>query len=213
MHWLDWLITLMPVAIVLFLAVYSKKHVRGVVDFLAAGRYVISAGDLTAGLSVITLVALVETKYQVGYALSFWEYLTIPVGVIMGLTGYCVYRFRETGSLTIGQFLEMRYCRPFRIVAATIRLVSEIVTNTIGPAIVAIFIIYFLRLPLKVMILGVIPTVWFLIGGIIDIRKLFLDLAARIDDLLESGMVEGYVSIIDKAVFEARGMENDYKDV
>ena len=128
MHFVDWIITVVPVVAVLCLAVYSRKFVRGVVDYLAAGRvagrYVISAGCLTSNLSVITLVALVESRYQVGYALSFWEFLVIPVGTIMSLTGYCIYRFRETRSLSIGQFLEMRYNRPLRITAATIRTIS-----------------------------------------------------------------------------------------
>ncbi|WP_269524949.1 sodium:solute symporter family protein [Coraliomargarita parva] len=163
MHWIDWVITVVPVTIILFLAVYSRKYVRGVVDFLAAGRvagrYVLSAGDMTAGLSVITLVALVESKYQVGYALTFWEYLTVPVGIIMGLTGYCLYRFRETRSLSIGQFLEMRYNKPLRVTAATIRTIAEMVTNAIGPAVAANFFIYFLGLPHKVMIFGInMPT-------------------------------------------------------
>ncbi|MBC2595881.1 sodium:panthothenate symporter [Ruficoccus amylovorans] len=169
MHLLDWFIVIVPVAAVLYLTIYSRKYVRGVADFLAAGRvagrYVISAGDLTSGLSVITLVALVESKYQVGYALSFWEYMAIPVWVIMGLTGYCIYRFRETRSLSIGQFLEMRYCHSFRIVAATIRTVSEMVTNAIGPAVAANFFIYFLGLPHRLMVFGVaLPTFGLIVG-------------------------------------------------
>lgn len=65
---------------------------------------------------------------------------------------------------------------------------------------------YFLVTSLWVTaVLGVISTVWFLIGGIVDIRKLFRDLAARIDDPLDNGMVEGHVSLADKAAFEARG--------
>lgn len=163
MQILDWVIAIVPVTAVLALAVYSRKFVRGVVDYLAAGRvagrYVISAGDLAAGLSVITLVALVESKYQVGYALSFWEFLMIPVGTVMSLTGFCIYRFRETRSLSIGQFLEMRYNRPFRIVAASIRSISEMVTNAIGPAIAASFFIYFLGLPHQVTFAGInLPT-------------------------------------------------------
>ena len=46
MHWIDWLIVTVPVSIVLFLAVYSKRYVRGVVDFLAAGRVARVASDL-----------------------------------------------------------------------------------------------------------------------------------------------------------------------
>ncbi|WPJ94899.1 hypothetical protein SH580_15825 [Coraliomargarita algicola] len=163
MTWIDWLIAVLPVCFVLYIAVYSRRYVRGVVDFLAAGRvagrYVITAGDMTAALSVITLVALVESKYQVGYALTFWEYLMVPVGILMGLTGYCVYRFRETRSLSMGQFLEMRYNRPFRIVAASLRTISEMITNAIGPAVAANFFIYYLGLPHSVMIMGInLPT-------------------------------------------------------
>ena len=113
MHWLDWLITLVPMALIMALAIYSKKYVRGVVDYLAAGRvagrYVISVGDMASALSVITLVALVEVNYQTGFALSFWSNIIAPISIIMALTGYCVYRFRETKALSIGQFLEIRY--------------------------------------------------------------------------------------------------------
>ncbi len=48
------------------------------------------------------------------------------------------------------------------------------------------------------MIIGVISTVWFMIGGIVDIRRLFRDLAARIDNPLDDGWVEDHVSLVDK---------------
>ena len=143
MHLLDWLIVIIPIICVLGVSIYTKRYVRGVVDFLVAGRvagrYVIATADMTSALGVITLVALVESKYQVGYALSFWEYLTVPVGIIMGLTGFCAYRFRETRALSIGQFLEIRYSRSFRIVAASLRTLSEMLTNAIGPAVAVNF--------------------------------------------------------------------------
>jgi len=198
MHLIDWLIAIVPVVFVISIAVYSKKYVRGVVDYLAAGRvagrYVICAGDLTAGLSVITLVALVESKYQVGYALTFWEYLTVPVGVIMGLTGFCVYRFRETRALSIGQFLEMRYNRPLRIVAATIRTLAEMVTNAIGPAVAANFLIYFLGLPHEVMVMGVaLPTFTLVVASSLALCMLIILPGGRIS-LLISDAFQGLMS-------------------
>ncbi|CAM2870788.1 sodium:solute symporter family transporter [Rariglobus hedericola] len=198
MHWLDWLIVIVPVVLILWLAVYSKKYVRGVVDFLAAGRvagrYVLSAGDMTSGLGVIALVALVESKYQVGYALSFWEYLTIPVGIAMSLTGYCVYRFRATRSLSIGQFLEMRYNRKFRIVAASLRTLSEMLTNAIGPAIAANFFIYFLGLPHKIMIFGLaLPMFALLVGASLVLCMLVIWPGGRIS-LLITDAFQGLIS-------------------
>ncbi|MFA6288288.1 MAG: sodium:panthothenate symporter [Opitutaceae bacterium] len=198
MHWIDWTIVIVPVVLILWLAVYSRKYVRGVVDFLAAGRvagrYVLSAGDMTSGLGVIALVALVESKYQVGYALSFWEYLTIPIGIAMSLTGYCVYRFRATRSLSIGQFLEMRYSRSFRIVAASLRTLSEMLCNAIGPAIAANFFIYFLGLPHKIMIFGLaLPMFALLVGVSLVLCMLVIWPGGRIS-LLITDAFQGLIS-------------------
>ena len=190
MHLIDWLIVVIPVLFILGVSVYAKRFVRGIVDFLAAGRvagrYVISVGDMTAGLGVITLVALVESKYQVGHALTFWDYMVIPVGIVMGLTGYCTYRFRETRSLSIGQFLEMRYNRPFRIVAASLRTFSEMITNAIGPAIAANFFIYFLGLPHKVMVLGVaMPTFALVVFAVLCMCMIVIWPGGRISLLID----------------------------
>ena len=198
MHLIDWLIVVIPVLFILGVSVYAKRFVRGIVDFLAAGRvagrYVISVGDMTAGLGVITLVALVESKYQVGYALTFWEYLVVPVGIIMGLTGYCTYRFRETRSLSIGQFLEMRYNRPFRIVAASLRTLSEMLTNAIGPAVAANFFIYFLGLPHKIMIFGVaMPTFALVVFTVLCMCMIIIWPGGRIS-LLISDSFQGLIS-------------------
>ncbi len=175
------------------LSVYSRRYVRGGTDFLAAGRtagrYVLCAGDMASGLGIITLVALVEAKYEVGYALTFWEYLTVPVGIAMSLTGYCVYRFRETRSLSIGQFLEMRYNRPFRIVAAGLRTLSEMLTNSIGPAVTANFFIYFLGLPHKVMVMGVpLPTFGLLVGFSLLLCLVVIWPGGRISLLITDGL-------------------------
>jgi Na+/proline symporter len=155
---MHWIILLAPVAFVLGMAVYAKKYVRGVADFLAAGRvagrYVISVGDLQASLAVITLIALSESQYQCGIAVGFWGAFAVPISIFMALTGYCLYRYRQTKCLSMGQFLEIRYNRPLRIVAAFIRTVAEIITNAIGPAVAARFFIYFIGLPRTVNFFG-----------------------------------------------------------
>ena len=132
---IDCLIIAIPLAFIFGMAFYSRRYVRGVANYLAAGRvagrYAIAVGDMQAGLSVITIVALVEVKYQTGYALGFWENIIAPVGIVVALTGYCVYRWRETRALSMGQFLEMRYNKSLRIVCATLRTLSEMLANGI----------------------------------------------------------------------------------
>ena len=151
MSLIDWLIVIVPVLFVLGMAVHSRRYIRGVTDFLAAGRicgrYVISVACISEALSIISLVAYVEMHYKTGFALGFWSAIKAPATIFMGLFGYCTYRFRETKAMSLGQFLEMRYNRPLRIFAASLRSFTEIIANMIMPAIAARFFIYFLNLP------------------------------------------------------------------
>jgi solute:Na+ symporter, SSS family len=160
---IDWLIVIIPVTFVIGMGLYSRRYIRGVADFLAAGRvcgrYVICVGDIAGALSIIGLVAYVEVHYKTGFALAFWTKIIGPLGIVMGLFGYCTYRFRETKAMSLGQFLEMRYNRPFRIFASALRSLSEMLANMIMPAIAARFFIYFLDLPHNIYIFGLtIPT-------------------------------------------------------
>ena len=50
-------------------------------------------------------------------------------------------------------------------------------------------------------IVAAVSTVWFSIGGIIDLRKMFRDLAARVDNPLDDGRVNGHVSLDDYDLF------------
>ena len=169
MHWIDWVIVIVPLVAIVWLAFYCRRFVRGVVDYLSAGRvagrYVLTVGDMTAGLGLITLLALTEVSYRSGFAISFWQVATATIGVFVGLTGWVLYRFRETKAMSNGQFLELRYSRSLRVVASFLRLIAEMLANSIAPAIAANFLIYFLGLPHKIMIFGAaVPTFAILVG-------------------------------------------------
>ena len=75
MAFINWLIVLVPLAAVFGTAFHSRKYVRDVADYLAcgrvAGRYVISVGDMSAALSVISFVGFCEQYYQCGMAMNF----------------------------------------------------------------------------------------------------------------------------------------------
>jgi Na+/proline symporter len=198
MNWISWCITIIPVIAIVGLGIYSRKYVRGVADFLAAGRvagrYVISVGDLEAGLGVITLVALVEEKYQCGYALGFWGNIMVPLSVVISLTGYCVYRFRETRSLSIGQFLEVRYSRKFRIFAASLRTISEMLANAIGPAVAARFFIYFLGLPHVLKFCGIEVSTFALLLFVVLVMAMLVILPGGRISLIITDCFQGLLS-------------------
>ena len=175
MTWFDWLILILPVCLVMGMGFYTRRYVRGVSDFLSAGRlcgrYVISVGDMANTLSIIGLVTIVEINYKTGFSVGFWNSVLMPLSIFMGLTGYVTYRFRETRAMSLGQFLEMRYSRSFRIFAAALRSLAEMIANMIMPAIAARFFIRMLDLPDVFHIFG-IPVSTF-----VALMVLFLTLA------------------------------------
>ncbi len=159
MTWFDWLILLLPVAFVMGMGFYTRRFVRGVTDFLSAGRlcsrYVICMGDVANSISIIALVTYVEIHYKTGFSVGFWSSVLAPLGILLSLTGFCTFRFRATRAMSLGQFLEMRYSRGLRIYGATLRSVAEMVANMIMPSIAARFFMQLLDLPTVFHVCGV----------------------------------------------------------
>ena len=163
MSLIDWVIVIVPVVFVMGMGFYSRRYVRGVSDYLACGRvcgrYVLNMGDVANALSIIGLVAFIEIKYQTGFALSFWSAILSPLSLLIALTGYCSYRFRETRAMSLGQFLEIRYSRKMRVFGSGLRSLAEMLANMIMPAVAARFFIQMLNLPTTLNILGLhVPT-------------------------------------------------------
>lgn len=174
MNWLDWVIVICPVIFIMFMGFYIRRYIRGVSDFLVCGRvcrrYVITTANMANALGLITLVAFIEVHYKTGFALTFWNSITLPITVIMSLTGYCIYRFRETKAMSIGQFIEMRYNRSLRIFACFVRSIAELMANIIMPAIAARFFISFLGFPQKVVVFGLeIPTFMIIVAVLLTL--------------------------------------------
>ena len=185
MHLVDWLIVALPLILVLYVAFQAQKFVKGVSDFLAAGRvagrYVVAVASGEASMGLISVVALFEAYYNSGFAYSFWNQLYVPVGMLMVLTGYCIYRYRETRAMTMGQFFEMRYSRSFRIYAASLQSLSGVVNYAIFPAVGARFLIYYCDLPLQVNLFGwVFPTFALVMALFLSAAVLVVSLGGQI---------------------------------
>ncbi|WP_269541051.1 sodium:solute symporter family protein [Cerasicoccus fimbriatus] len=151
MHLIDWLIVALPVLVLLFIGYRVQSHVKGVADFLAggrvAGRYVlcVSAGEAAIGL--ISVVGMFEFYFRTGVALYFWQHLSELAGLIMALTGFMIYRYRETRALTMAQFFEVRYSRNFRIFTGILAFMTGVVNYALFPAVGGRFLMYFCGLP------------------------------------------------------------------
>ncbi len=163
MQWFDWGIVAGLLGLVTWLAIYTKRYVRTVADFLAAnrcaGRYLITIAKGAVAASAIGMVAYFEMFYQAGFTGVWWQFMVIPISIGIALSGWIIYRFRQSRAMTMAQFFEMRYSRKFRIFMGMLAFTAGIMTFGIYPAIGARFFIYFCGLPTSVSI-GVlsVPT-------------------------------------------------------
>ena len=116
---LDWSIVLLLLALMVGFVFLSKTLMKSVTDFLATGRtggrYIISMFQGTAALGAITVVGAMEQNFSAGFTARWWEMLTTIILVAMSITGWVVYRYRQTRVMTMPQFFEVRYSRSFRI--------------------------------------------------------------------------------------------------
>jgi len=158
MHLVDWIIVFVPLALVAWISLYTRRFMTGVSDFLAAGRvagrYVVAVSTGEAAMGLISVVAVFELYYKSGFAIGFWNGLSKPIFLLMMLTGFAIYRFRETRAMTMGQFFEIRYSKRFRVFAGALQSISGIVNYGLFPAVGARFLVYFLDLPQRVNFLG-----------------------------------------------------------
>lgn len=196
--WLDWGIVAFVLTFLISFVIISKKYMQSVADFLSAGRsagrYLVSVGQYMAGLGSITIVANFEMNYVAGFAMTWWGFIMGVVVLILTVSGWVVYRFRQTRALTMAQFFEIRYSRNFRIFAGMLAFLSGIINFGIFPAVGARFFIYFCGLPQTIPLFGMEISTFALIMIIILGLALFFvfsggQIAVMITDFLQGTFV------------------------
>ncbi|MFC1526799.1 sodium:solute symporter [Candidatus Latescibacterota bacterium] len=201
MHWIDWAVVAVVAVFFVGLAASTKKYTQSTADFLAAnrlaGRYLLTLASEVAGLGAVSIVALFQMRYKVGWAANWWGELQTPLSLIMMLTGWVIYRFRETRSLTLAQFFEMRYGRRFRIYAGTLCWISGIINFGIFPAVGANFFIYYCGLPSHYGLLGLtLPTYHTLLLILVGLALYFTFAGGQIAVLVTDFFQSFFVNIV-----------------
>ena len=91
----------------------------------SAGRYLLTISGGMAGVGVISVVALLETHRAAGCPPLWWQMLRYPITIVLILSGWVYYRFRETCCFTVAQFYENRYNKTMRIYAGLVVYMSR----------------------------------------------------------------------------------------
>ncbi|MFL3013942.1 MAG: sodium:solute symporter [Candidatus Neomarinimicrobiota bacterium] len=151
LSYIDWLIILAVLGGMIYSVSFTKGLMKSVTDFLSAGRsagrYLISVSAGAAGLGAISIVGFLEVGYITGFSMAWWGLSQGIFLVILTTSGWVIYRFRQTKSLTLAQFFEKRYSRNFRIFAGIIAFVCGIINFGIFPAVGAQFFMSYCGFP------------------------------------------------------------------
>lgn len=195
---IDWLIVIGILGMLGGVAWYTTRYTRSVADFLAAdrsaGRYLLTMASGMAGLGAITIAANFEKFYQAGFSAGWWGMMLGPVSLLLTLSGFVIYRFRETRSLTLAEFFERRYSRRFRIFAGILAFGSGIINYGIFPGVTARFIIYFVGLPTEFSMLGfdiptLVPVMIIMLGAALMLTLTGGQIAVMVTDFLQGQLV------------------------
>lgn len=163
MHLLDWMIVAAFVLGLTVVAVRTAKYNRSVADFLAAnrcaGRYLLAVADGMVAFGVVSIIFFFEIFYKAGFTAQWWQIAIGPFPLVMYLTGWVVYRYRQTRSMTLLQFFEQRYSKSFRVFVGVLSFWVFLVTMGIIPGTAARFFIHSCGLPDSFMLAGLtVPT-------------------------------------------------------
>jgi SSS family solute:Na+ symporter len=155
---IDWAIVMGVLAFMAAGVLISRRYMRSVADFLAAGRtagrYLLAVSQGVAALGAISIVGFFEQNYEGGFPLTWWGFTTAAVVLVITVSGFVHYRFRQTRCLTLAEFFERRYSRHFRIFAGILVFASGTINFGIFPAVGARFFINFIGLPRTLDVLG-----------------------------------------------------------
>ena len=117
----DWIVIIVILGFLIYQALLARRHMKSVADFLTGGRcarrYLLSIADGAAAMGAITILALFELYYEGGFTPIWWNILSTVVYLAITLSGWVIYRFRQTRAMTMAQFFGIRYGNSFRIFA------------------------------------------------------------------------------------------------
>ncbi|MEM7230231.1 MAG: sodium:solute symporter [Planctomycetota bacterium] len=159
MHAVDWTIVLVMLSVLAAIAIGGRMLMKDVAGYLAAGRsagrYLLTVSATASMVGAISIIGFFEQNQEAGFVLQWWEPLVSVAMVLAMLTGWVIYRFRQTRCLTLAEFFERRYSRRFRIFAGLVAFASGMLNFGIFPSVGARFFLYFCGLPDVVVVAGV----------------------------------------------------------
>jgi len=201
MHIIDWVIVVVFLTFLISVGVYCRKFIKGVADFLIAGRgvgkYLGGTAAEAANLGVISLVYMMQGAYSGGLAFYWIKIQSLIGGILIATTGWAIYRLRETRVLTINELLERRYSKNVRIFAGFLCFLAGILNMAVFPVIEARFFVYFIGIPSQFSFFGLfmLPTVPVISLGLVAIALVFCFIGGQVS-IIVTDFIQGSIVLV-----------------
>ncbi|MFI4860945.1 MAG: hypothetical protein ACIAXF_09725 [Phycisphaerales bacterium JB063] len=198
---LDWGIVGAMLLALIVVAVYCQRQVKSVADFLvagrSAGRYMLTIGTGMVWVSAINIVAMFELYHSAGLVAMWWGMLSTPFAIYLAISGFGIYRFRQTRAMTVAQFLEARYNRAVRVLAGMISWTVGMLSFGIFPAVGARFVIHFSGLPTEFDWLGVTwPMFPVTMAALVCLSLVFVVLGGHLTVLVTDFLQGAFTNVV-----------------
>jgi len=194
---LDWLMVALSVLLVLSFGAYARRLMKSVADFVAGGRLAgpyllaVARGEMQAG--AVVFVAAFEVVTKSGFTLQWWGAIATPFVIVVAISGFVVYRFRETRALTLAQFFEMRYSHRFRLFAGGLAFFAGLLNFGIIPAVGARCMVFIFGLPQTFQWLGVTWQTSLVLMAVLLTVTVFITLGGM-TTLMITDCIEGMIT-------------------
>lgn len=126
----DWIIVAGYVAMTVGIGFFVNRHIRGMSEFLVAGRAVKTklgiATMIGSELGLVTAMFAAQKGFTGGFAAFHIGVLALVAALVVGFSGMIVVPLREMRVMTIPEFYEKRFSRRLRIFGGLVLALSGI---------------------------------------------------------------------------------------
>ncbi|MEE9402455.1 MAG: sodium:solute symporter family protein [Desulfobacteria bacterium] len=176
----DWAIVFTYPCISLLIGLYVRKYITSMKSFVAAGQGLglwLGIATMTGTeLGLITVMYSAEKGFKGGFA-AFHIALAAGISTLLvGMTGFLVYRLREMEVLTIPEFYGKRFDNKTRILGGIMLALGGILNMGLFLKVGSMFIVGItglsmssLALPITMVFLIVLVLIYTCLGGMISV--------------------------------------------
>ena len=147
LSWIDIAIVLVYVGATIVAGIAARGTIRGIADFLVAGRRVgLHAGGATivsTGLGLVTVMYFAEEGFGQGFSAFFVGVLAMATHFVVARTGFMVRRLRQLKVMTVPEFYEIKYGRGVRLLGGLILALAGTLNMGLFPILGSRFVVGF----------------------------------------------------------------------